>query len=101
MENKPVTDSERFLIIETKLDALLANHADLKTDLSKFSSRIAIQYTGLEARTRELEKIGVEVTNNKQDIRDLQTKSNLLDAILAFATLVGAIIGAIFGNRQI
>ena len=97
----PTNEHEELLIIKTKLDALLESNAGLKVDLSKFASRMAIQYTALEARTRELEKKSVVVDDNRQDIRDLQAKSNILDVILGIGTVVGAIIGAIFGNRQI
>jgi len=99
-----MTDHDRLITIEGKVDALLENQAKSDIALSKFASRIAIQYTALEERVRENEReqtrCSADNMHLKDDIQELQRKSNIWDSILGIGTVVGTIIGALLGGKS-
>lgn len=53
-----------------------------------------------ETTNQELIKMNSRIGNAEEDIGDLKKHSNKFDAIIGFLTLLGTVIGSIFGSQN-
>ena len=75
----------------------------LQRDLDEISKKLDV----LPEMQRQLHDIDTklavtcqQVANNKEDIDDLQKKSNINDIIIATGTVVAGIVGSLLGGKQ-
>lgn len=107
--NPKIPDNDHDLLVSlyTKFNSFEQNYEKdiraLNTNVSKFATRVSSSQLALDDRIRGVEGQTVEcrtdMANMKDDIDDLQKRSNLWDGFIGAFSILGTILGVIFGNK--
>jgi hypothetical protein len=89
-----MNDHDLLIALNTKMDSV----ASCLDGLPKMFEAMDARMRAMETKMATCEAGNAD---NTKEIDALRGKSNLLDAVIGLGTVIGTIIGVIFGNRQV
>lgn len=108
-------DHDLIVTLNAKFDSFLERYdSDVKStnkridgldvSVSKFATKVAVNSLAVDSRIREVEGASIvcktDMENLEKDMDDIHRKSNAFDGVLTFFTILGSILGIIFGNKN-